>query len=88
MRIVVDPNGCQAYAQCAFLAPDVFVLHGSGDSLLYDTQPDDSRRDEVLRAVHACPVQAIMAEFGPGENGEVGTTVGGTAGKKIERPST
>ena len=39
MRVVVDLNRCQAYAQCAFLAPDVFVLHKSDESLLYNPQP-------------------------------------------------
>lgn len=28
MRLVVDLNKCQGYAQCAFLAPDVFAMHG------------------------------------------------------------
>ena len=35
MRIVVDLNRCQGYAQCAFLAPDVFTMHGE-EALLYD----------------------------------------------------
>ncbi|MFE2585129.1 ferredoxin [Streptomyces sp. NPDC059378] len=61
MRLVVDLNRCQGYAQCAFLAPDVFAMHGE-ESLLYDPQADESRRDEVARAVAACPVQAIFME--------------------------
>jgi len=28
MRIVVDLNRCQGYAQCVPLAPDVLKLHG------------------------------------------------------------
>ncbi|MFV5999075.1 ferredoxin, partial [Streptomyces sp. NPDC056231] len=28
MRIVVDLTRCQGYAQCVFLAPKVFELHG------------------------------------------------------------
>ena len=70
MRVVVDLNRCQAYAQCAFLAPDVFVLHKSDQSLMYDPQPDAKQREEILRAVHACPVQAIMVEFREDEDGE------------------
>ncbi|MGW2823495.1 ferredoxin [Streptomyces sp. NPDC001443] len=69
MRLVVDLNRCQGYAQCAFLAPDVFAMHGE-ESLLYDPQADDSRRDEIARAVAACPVQAIFVE---GPNGTDGT---------------
>lgn len=58
MRVVVDLNRCQGYAQCAFLAPDVFAMHGE-EALLYDGQPDDTRRLDVLRAEAACPVKAV-----------------------------
>ena len=34
MKIVVDLNRCQCYAQCAFLAPNVFEIHGDDRSLL------------------------------------------------------
>lgn len=63
MRVVVDLNRCQAYAQCCFLDPEDFRLHGGDESLLYDPQPDDARRDHVLRAAAACPVQAIQVEL-------------------------
>ena len=39
MRIVVDLNRCQAYAQCCFLASSVFQLHGE-EALFYDPAPD------------------------------------------------
>lgn len=61
LRIVVDLNRCQAYAQCCFLAPEVFQLYGE-EVLMYNPEADESRRDEVLRAAAACPVQAIMVE--------------------------
>ena len=63
MRIVVDLNRCQAYAQCCFLDPDDFQLHGGDESLLYNPQPDDERQLQVLRAAAACPVQAIRVEL-------------------------
>ncbi|MET7398990.1 FAD-dependent oxidoreductase [Dactylosporangium sp. NPDC005572] len=52
---------CEGYAQCAFLAPDVFRMHGA-EALVYDAAPDDAQRDRVLRAAAACPVQAIMVD--------------------------
>lgn len=61
MRIVVDLNRCQGYAQCVPLAPDVLQLIGE-EALAYDPNPDDSQRQRVLRAVASCPVQAILAE--------------------------
>ncbi|MFG2981008.1 ferredoxin [Streptomyces sp. NPDC048258] len=62
MRLVVDLNRCQGYAQCAFLAPDVFAMHGD-ESLLYDPEADEEQRENVARAVAACPVQAILVEY-------------------------
>ncbi|MEW2272134.1 ferredoxin [Streptomyces sp. SID685] len=61
MRLVVDLNKCQGYAQCAFLAPDVFAMHGE-ESLVYDPQPEHEQRERLARAVAACPVQAITAD--------------------------
>ncbi|HTK10044.1 MAG TPA: ferredoxin [Ktedonobacteraceae bacterium] len=71
LRIVVDLNRCQSYAQCCFLAPDVFRLQGE-EALTYYPEPDASRREEVMRAVAACPVQAITVETGdsPGDETE------------------
>ncbi|MFC5720812.1 ferredoxin [Streptomyces gamaensis] len=60
MRVVVDLNRCQGYAQCAFLAPEVFELHGE-EALMYAPAVPEEQRERVLRAVAACPVQAILA---------------------------
>lgn len=61
MRLVVDLNRCQGYAQCAFLAPDVFAMHGE-EALVYDPRAEQEQRERVARAVAACPVQAITAD--------------------------
>ncbi|MFE7132814.1 ferredoxin [Streptomyces sp. NPDC057638] len=60
MRIVVDLNRCQGYAQCVFLAPEVFALHGE-EALLYSPVIPDDQRERVRRAVAACPVGAIVS---------------------------
>ncbi|MET9571266.1 ferredoxin [Streptomyces virginiae] len=62
MRLVVDLNRCQGYAQCAFLAPDVFAMHGD-ESLLYNPEAAAEQREDVARAVAACPVGAILLEL-------------------------
>jgi ferredoxin len=61
MKIVVDLNRCQGYAQCAFLAPAVFEIHGE-EALIYAPRASEQERERVHRAVAACPVQAILVE--------------------------
>lgn len=61
MRIVVDLNRCQGYAQCVPLAPEVLKLKGE-EALAYDPNPDDSQRQRVVRAAASCPVQAIVVD--------------------------
>ena len=64
LQVVVDLNLCQGYAQCCFLAPGVFELHGQ-EALWYDPAPDPAQRARVQAAAAACPVQAIKVA-GPG----------------------
>lgn len=69
MRIVVDLNRCQGYAQCAFLAPHVFELHGE-EALRYTPLVPDDQQERVHRAAAACPVQAILVGEQAGPRGE------------------
>lgn len=64
MRLLVDLNKCQGYAQCVPLAPDVLRLVGE-EALAYDPNPDESARQRVLRAAASCSVQAIILEVEP-----------------------
>ncbi|MER5753461.1 ferredoxin [Streptomyces sp. NPDC002088] len=59
MRVVVDLNRCQGYAQCVFLAPDLFELHGE-EALLYNPEVPEDQLERVQRAAAACPVQAVL----------------------------
>ena len=61
MRILIDLNRCLGYAQCVPLAPTVLKLSGE-EALKYDPNPDDSLRQQVLRAAASCPVQAITVD--------------------------
>lgn len=62
MRLVVDLNRCQGFAQCVFLAPDVFALHRD-EALLFSPRFDEAERDQVEKAAAACPVQALLVDY-------------------------
>ncbi|WP_071253547.1 FAD-dependent oxidoreductase [Frigoribacterium sp. MCBA15_019] len=61
MRIAVDMTRCQSYAQCAFLAPDVFRFEGE-EALVYDPDPSEEFRARIEQSAAACPVQAIRLD--------------------------
>lgn len=60
MNVEIDTTLCKAYANCTIEAPDVFAVDDATGkvTLLIDSPPDDLR-DDVERAVDACPVQAL-----------------------------
>ncbi|GHD80386.1 hypothetical protein GCM10010317_102290 [Streptomyces mirabilis] len=58
-QTAVDLTRCQDYAQCVFLAPEVFELHGE-EGLLYATAVPDDPVERVRQAAAACPVRAIL----------------------------
>ena len=62
MRLVVDLNKCQGYAQCVPLAPEVLRLVGE-EALAYDPNPDESQRQQVLRATGPVPVSPGRERF-------------------------
>ncbi|KQS84089.1 ferredoxin [Methylobacterium sp. PvP062] len=61
LRVSVDLNLCQAYAQCCYAAPRHFRIEGH-EALFYDPAPAARDRDDIERARVACPVQAIRVE--------------------------
>ena len=61
MRVVVDLNRCQGYAQCCYAAPESFELRGH-EILFYDPAPPEEARARIERARLACPVRAIFVE--------------------------
>ena len=66
LRVVVDLNRCQGYAQCCYAAPGAFEVRGH-EILFYDPAPPRARRCEIERAVQACPVRAISLQADDGE---------------------
>ncbi len=66
LRVVVDLNRCQGYAQCCYAAPGAFEVWGH-EILFYDPAPPRARRGEIERAVQACPVRAISLQVEIGD---------------------
>jgi ferredoxin len=58
MRVAVDRDICVSHGQCEFAAPDSFTINDSGD-LEVNENPPESAREDVERAVAACPVRAL-----------------------------
>jgi ferredoxin len=61
MKVSVDRNLCTALGQCEYSDPEHFSINDDG-VLELDESPPDSAREDVLRAVSACPVRALSAQ--------------------------
>lgn len=61
LKVSVDRDICEAHGQCEIVAGDLFVLDDDG-TITWVESPDESRREDVLAALEACPVQAISVE--------------------------
>ena len=59
MKVHVDRALCDDHGQCTIAAPAVFRMNDDG-KLEYDTDVDESLRDEVEEAADVGPVQAIL----------------------------
>ena len=59
-RVEVDLDLCQGHAMCALEAPDYFRVPKRGTVEILDTEPPDSARAEIERAVEACPTRALV----------------------------
>ncbi|MEE7493854.1 ferredoxin [Methylobacterium oryzae] len=61
MRVVVDLNRCQGYAQRRSAAPDHFEVRGH-EIPFYDPAAPEAKRSQIERAQHPRPVRAIKVE--------------------------
>ena len=63
----VDRNRCVGNAGCVAIAPDVFALDDSMQSVVVDTE--GAPRGLIVEAAEACPVEAIsVVEADTGES--------------------
>jgi ferredoxin len=63
MRVILDTQNCQAYANCLMTAPEVFDLdEEKGIAIIKQENPPEDLRSAVEEAVRSCPVQALTVE--------------------------
>jgi ferredoxin len=63
VKVTVDLDKCNAYANCVIEAPDVFDIDdATGLATVLQEQPGEDQREKVQSAARLCPVQAITVE--------------------------
>jgi ferredoxin len=63
LRVVLDLDTCQGYANCVMSAPEVFdIAEQTGVAILLQEHPDDTQRAAVEEAVRQCPSESITLE--------------------------
>jgi ferredoxin len=63
LRIVIDRDLCVGFGDCVHEAPDAFELDDENVAVYRDSV-DEADRETLLRAVRACPVDALAAYEG------------------------
>ena len=63
MKVIVDYGSCDGYGECVKACPGVFALEDTDDQVrVLDSEPDESLREQVVRAAAVCPKAAITVE--------------------------
>jgi ferredoxin len=62
LRVIVDPNLCEANGVCVSIIPEVFELQSDDRLLVLDPSPPEEMRAWVEDAVDGCPRAAIRVE--------------------------
>jgi ferredoxin len=63
MKVTVDLEKCNAYANCVIEAPGVFDIDdATGLATVLQEEPPEDLREQVQSAARLCPVQAITVE--------------------------
>lgn len=65
VRVVVDLDQCECNAICVGIAPDIFAIDDSDQTVhVIDVRPKAGMWTAVEEAVRRCPVQAISLDSG------------------------
>lgn len=62
-RLEIDKSKCEGHGRCYDIAPDLFESDEFGHGqLIAGVTAADADPNEAMRAVHACPEQAVIFE--------------------------
>ena len=62
MKIEIDLNKCQGYAQCVHEAPEIFTLNADGLAETLAAAVTEENEQFAIAAADLCPMQAINIE--------------------------
>jgi ferredoxin len=62
MRVYVDPEVCQGYAQCNSLLPEMFEVDDDGTARVLTEEVPASLANSVTAVVARCPTGALRLE--------------------------
>lgn len=62
MRVRVDPEVCQGYAQCNSLLPEMFEVDDDGVARILTEEVPESLAGRVTAVVARCPTGALRLE--------------------------
>jgi len=60
MKIEIDLNKCQGYAQCVHEAPEIFTLNADGLAEALSAAVTEENEKFAIAAADLCPMQAII----------------------------
>ena len=60
MKIEVNLNKCQGYAQCVAEAPEIFTLNADGVAEALSASVAEADEKYAIAAADLCPMQAII----------------------------
>jgi ferredoxin len=59
LKVTVNRETCEGYANCVRAAPDVFDLDDDDLVVLKQDEPPDAQLSRVRRATYDCPTESI-----------------------------
>ena len=59
LKIIIDRESCDGYANCVFVAPEIFDLDDENKVILLTEDVTDENTELIDLAINECPMRAI-----------------------------